>query len=251
MTEDARPPLLEVEHLSGGYGNLQVLRDVSFRVARGGALGILGPNAAGKSTLLRGIMGLLTRSSGRVSLEGIDLTVFPAHKRALIGLSVVPEGRGLIPSLTVLEHLQMCPTPRRFGRELIEIEDIFELFPVLADRQRQRSGLMSGGEQQMLAIARALRLNPKVLLLDEPSSGLAPIIVEQVVESIVAATQRGVAVVLVEQQSELALEIVDNVLVIAAGAIVLSESVNDVSRKALHHAYLGITEQTVRRERPS
>lgn len=231
---------LQITGLHAGYGDIKVLHGVDLRVDFGEAVGLLGPNAAGKTTLLRALSGLLEEVQGTIDLDGMALDHAPAHERVYSGLVQVPEGRGLFEGLTVEENILLCDIPAQYERSALEPETLYDLFPVLSDRRRQRAGTLSGGEQQMLAIARALRLNPKVLLLDEPSTGLAPRIVESVFDAIRNATSEGVGVLLVEQNAALALDVVERVCVLAAGRIVLEAGREDVSRDDIRQAYLSI-----------
>ncbi|MEA3027956.1 MAG: branched-chain amino acid transport system ATP-binding protein [Alphaproteobacteria bacterium] len=191
-----------VERLSGGYGKLCVFRDVDFRVAQGETVGIFGPNGAGKTTLLSTVAGLLRSMSGRVLLDGHDLTSLPAYRRARNGIGLVPEGRQVLGTLTVRDNLDLVRAaadrnePRaRFNERLAEV---FQLFPRLKERQNQLSGTLSGGEQQMLAIARALLVKPKLLMLDEPTQGLAPVIVREL-ESTLRLLKGRFSMIIVEQ----------------------------------------------------
>lgn len=231
---------LQITELHAGYGDIKVLHGIDLQVGFGEAVGLLGPNAAGKTTLLRALSGLLEEVQGNIDLDGTALDHAPAHERVYQGLVQVPEGRGLFEGLTVEENILLCDIPAQYERSPLEPETLYELFPALSDRRKQRAGTLSGGEQQMLAIARALRLNPKVLLLDEPSTGLAPRIVESVFDAIRNATSEGVGVLLVEQNAALALDVVERVCVLAAGRIVLQAGREDVSRDDIRQAYLRI-----------
>jgi branched-chain amino acid transport system ATP-binding protein len=213
-------PLLEVEGLTVGYGDLRVLWGVSFTVGAGEVVALIGPNGAGKSTALRAIAGLVPVEAGRVRLEGGSLLEEPAYTRIRRGLSLVPEGRGLFPAMTVLENLQLggfaVPPPEGLRAA---IERVCALFPVLAARRGQLAGTLSGGEQQMLAIAMALLSRPRLLLLDEPSLGLAPLIVDQLYRAIARLKAEGLTILLVEQQVFLALELADRAYVLESGRI--------------------------------
>jgi branched-chain amino acid transport system ATP-binding protein len=230
--------MLEVAGLAGGYKTLEVLHGIDLELAPGRALALLGPNAAGKTTLLRALSGVLPRTRGTITLEGLPIDGLRGHARVAAGLVQVPEGRGLFRGLTVGDHLAVCALPKDAGRELVPYETLFELFPVLAERMRQRAGTLSGGEQQMLAIARALRLNPRVLLLDEPSSGLAPVVVEQLFATLETIKRRGVAILLVEQQAAAALELADDVAILAEGRVVFSRPRAHTSVEDVAGAYL-------------
>ena len=191
---------LALESLSGGYGGLSVFRGASFELRQGATLGILGPNGAGKTTLLKTTVGLLPAQSGKVLFRGADITTLPAYRRARLGLALVPEGRQIIGSLTVAENLELSRAatglPEHAYRE--RLESTINLFPRLRERKRLPGGSLSGGEQQMLAIARALMLDPAVLMLDEPTQGLAPIVIKQVLETLRALKGR-YSMVVVEQ----------------------------------------------------
>jgi len=191
---------LRIEALAGGYGGLSVFRDAAFEVPPGEMLGILGPNGAGKTTLLKTIAGLLPAHAGRVLLGGDDVERLPAFRRTRRGLVLVPEGRQIIAGLSVVENLELSLAATRLARPryLERLDSVLALFPQLAERRRQGSGSLSGGEQQMLAIARALMLDPRVLMLDEPTQGLAPVIVRQVLE-ILRSLKGRYTMVIVEQ----------------------------------------------------
>ncbi|MBI2771948.1 MAG: ABC transporter ATP-binding protein [Burkholderiales bacterium] len=195
-------PVLQTAGLTGGYGELQVFRDLSFTLASNEVLGILGPNGAGKTTLLRTLAGLLPRQAGIVSLDGQDLSRTQAWQRARAGLVMVPEGRQIIPGLTVLENLELTRASGRAGADeasfRTRVEQAWELFPRLAERRDQPGDALSGGEQQMLAIARALMMDPKALLLDEPTQGLAPIVVQEL-RGVLQKLAGRFAILLVEQ----------------------------------------------------
>ncbi len=209
--------MLRLEQISCDYGGVPVLNQVSLHLAPGEILGLLGRNGAGKTTTLRTIMGLIKPSSGRIELDGRALTRLPAHDRPRLGIAYVPQGRGLFPGLSVEENLRMGLLARDKGPETRE--RVLGLFPVLAGRLRQRAGTLSGGEQQMLATARALCLEPKVLLLDEPSEGLMPRLVDKLLDRIAGLKAEGVAVLLVEQKVEAALRVADRIAFLESGAL--------------------------------
>jgi branched-chain amino acid transport system ATP-binding protein len=209
--------MLTVEGLQCGYGEALVLHGVSLRLAPGQVLGLLGRNGAGKTTTLRAIMGLLRPRTGRIALDGRDLATLPPYEIPRLGIAYVPQGRGLFPFLTVEENLRMGlfvrdGDPRR-------LEWIFELFPVLRERLRQRAGTLSGGEQQMVATARALAADPRYLLMDEPLEGLMPLLVETLLGVIGQLRARGVGVLLVEQRIDAALRAADEVALLEVGRI--------------------------------
>jgi branched-chain amino acid transport system ATP-binding protein len=208
-------PLLRLEGVRAGYGDSVVLDDVSLEVAEGDSLAVLGRNGAGKSTLALTIMGFTDLGRGRLTWRGEDMTRLAPHRRALLGLGWVAQERDIFPSLSVEENLTFAARPGRWT-----LERAWELFPRLAERRAARGNHLSGGEQQMLAIARALLTNPRLLLLDEPLEGLAPIIVEQLAEAIRAmAREEGMTLVLIEQHAEIALSLTEQALLLERGRI--------------------------------
>jgi branched-chain amino acid transport system ATP-binding protein len=215
---------LTLESVTCGYGGAPVVHAVSESVRAGEVLCLLGRNGAGKTTLLKAVMGLIPVSGGRVTLDGRDLSGRPTHTIASLGVAYVPQGRGLWPYLTVGEHLRIGWLARR-GRDdaretmVATVEPIFDLFPTLKERLTQRAGTLSGGEQQMVATARALCANPAVLLLDEPTEGLMPLLVDKLLDAIRALRARGVGVLLVEQRVDAALAVGDRVAVMETGRI--------------------------------
>ncbi|HEY0478132.1 MAG TPA: ABC transporter ATP-binding protein [Kofleriaceae bacterium] len=212
-------PLLDISGLRSGYLQGTVLHGVDLGVPRGRILGLLGRNGVGKSTLVSSIMGLLRPSAGSVRLDGADLTGRRPDEIARAGIGLVPQGRRIWPTLTVQEHLDLAArNARRTGRRRTP-DELYQLLPRLAERRRQLAGQLSGGEQQMLAIARALVTNPSVVLLDEPSEGLAPRLVDQIGSMIRAMASDGVAVLLVEQDLHLAFGVSDEIAVMARGVI--------------------------------
>jgi branched-chain amino acid transport system ATP-binding protein len=211
---------LEVRGLRSGYRQGTVLHGVDLELDRGGTLALLGRNGAGKTTLTLTLMGLLRPSAGTVHLDGVEITGRRPDQIARSGVALVPQGRRVWPALTVREHLDLAQRGVRRSPRRWTTEAIFDLLPRLAERRRQYAGQLSGGEQQMLAIARALVTDPALVLLDEPSDGLAPLIVDQVGELIGTMTAEGVAVLLVEQDLHLAFAVADAVAVMAKGAIV-------------------------------
>jgi len=210
-------PYLAVRGLSAWYGQAQALRDVSLEIGRGELVTLVGRNGAGKSTLLRSVMGLHPQVSGSVSLGGVDLSALPPDERARRGLGYVPDDRGIYGSLTVEENLLLPP---RVGRSEWPLERIYQAFPVLRDRRRQSGGKLSGGEQQMLSIARVLRMGAEVLLLDEPTEGLAPVIVDRIGKMLLEAKREGVTMLLVEQNLRFATRVADRHYLLAQGEVV-------------------------------
>lgn len=236
-------PLLSVENIETGYGEAQVLFGVSLKVEKGSITALLGSNGAGKTTTLRTIIGLLPAWSGRIVFRGSDVTKLPAHERVVLGMALVPEGRKLWPGLTVEEHLRLAAsTPRARERFEENLELVFSLFPRLRERRNQLAGTMSGGEQQMLAIARALMTSPELLMLDEPSLGLAPKIVIELLDAVKALRdEHGMTVLLVEQNVHMALRITDYGYVIENGRIVVEGTPSELlASPELRRAYLGL-----------
>jgi branched-chain amino acid transport system ATP-binding protein len=208
---------LAIEHLECAYGDARVLHDVSLTLAPGQVVGLLGRNGAGKTTMLRAIMGLIRPRAGRIQVDGRDLTDLAAHEIPRLGIAYVPQGRGLFPFLTVEENLKMGLLVGGAGSETVR--SVFALFPVLRERLRQRAGTLSGGEQQMVATARALCTNPTYLLMDEPTEGLMPLLVQRLMEMVATLKARGVGVLLVEQRIDAALRASDHVVILEAGSV--------------------------------
>jgi len=243
-TSDA---LLEVTDLSVRYGHVEALTNMSLTVGRGEVVCLLGANGAGKSSLFRALSGLVPTSSGTVRLEGEPLSLRRSYQAARRGLAHVPEGRRVIAALDVRENLLVAAqaSRRRSGREIsAALDDVYALFPKLKDRANQPSGLMSGGEQQMLAIGRGLMARPVVLMLDEPSMGLAPIVINEIFEALRnrAGTIADVAILLSEQSSSLALDIADHAYVLSRGRLVFEGTAADVTADVTISAYLGAQE---------
>jgi branched-chain amino acid transport system ATP-binding protein len=237
-------PLLEVDNLHVAYGELEVVKGVSFTVERGEIVTILGSNGAGKTTLLRSLAGLMKPAAGRVLFGGNNILRCPAHEIAQQGLAMVPEGRQLFPEHTVWENLELGAYPRLRAGKRVEFSeslvDIFRLFPRVEERLEQPAGLLSGGEQQMVAIARALVSRPQLLLLDEPSLGLAPIMVRTIFDAFTQLKARGLTILLVEQMAWLGLEICDRAHVLETGKIALSGTPQELlSNPRVMEAYLG------------
>ena len=236
-------PLLELVELEAGYGPVTVLRGIDLRLEPGEVLGVLGVNGAGKSTLMRAIAGLVPAQRGRISLAGEDITTVSTAARVRRGIGFVPEGRLLFPTLSVDDHLRLGANPARLaGGDLRRrTTEILELFPVLAGRRRVSAGVLSGGQQQMLAIGRALMSNPRLLLLDEPSMGLGPKVRREIYEVLGRLIGAGdLTVVLVEQDASLALRLVARVVVMQAGRFVREGPAREfVNTEALEQAYLG------------
>lgn len=220
---------LAVAGLQAWYGDSHILQGLDFEVRQGELLALLGRNGAGKTTTLKAIMGLVPRMSGRILLGTADLVSLPAHRRYGLGLAYVPEERRIVPGLTVLENLRlgMAASPRR-AEEADRIDEIALTFPRLKERFRQQATTMSGGEQQMLAIARALIGHPRILLLDEPSEGIMPKLVDEMFELFVTLRKRGMTMLLVEQNVSLALEIADRAIILDHGTIVHRASASEL-----------------------
>jgi branched-chain amino acid transport system ATP-binding protein len=238
-SETAVETLLDVTRVRAGYGGTTVLQDVSIEVPHGGVVALLGPNGVGKTTLLRVVSGLVRSTRGTVTFAGRRIDGLPAHRVARLGLTQVPEGRGIFPGLTVRENLALVDftKPRPLPGAAI---DPAELFPILDERMDQPGGTLSGGEQQMLAVARALRAHPQLLLLDEPSLGMAPRIVEQLYETLAEVKQTGVAMLIAEQAARRAIDIADYVYVLGAGGRIISQGPARTydDDDALYSAYL-------------
>lgn len=235
--------LLELEHIHTYYGNIHALKGISITVEEGEIVTLIGSNGAGKSTTLRTISGLVPPRQGVVRLRGEDLSAYKAHEIVAKGVSQVPEGRGILTRLTVKENLEMGAFVRK-DRDGIarDMERVFSVFPRLKERINQVGGTLSGGEQQMLAIGRALMARPRILLMDEPSMGLAPILVEGIFSTIQEINREGTTVLLVEQNATMALSIAHRGYVIQTGEIVLAGSAEQLKRdETVQKAYLGLT----------
>ncbi|HZA49469.1 MAG TPA: ABC transporter ATP-binding protein [Myxococcaceae bacterium] len=232
--------MLEIEDLHVFYGEIRALEGVGLRVSRGEIVTLLGNNGAGKTTTLRTISGLLVPRKGRVVLEGQPLSGLPAHDVVRRGIAHVPEGRRIFNRLTVRENLMMGAYPRNDDRISADLDRAYSLFPVLRERVSQVAGTLSGGEQQMLAIGRALMANPRVLLLDEPSMGLSPVMVERIFETILDINRQGTTILLVEQNAAMALAIAHRGYVLETGHIVLSGAAAELAdNPEVRRAYLG------------
>jgi branched-chain amino acid transport system ATP-binding protein len=232
--------LLEVEDVRARYGAIEALHGVSLHVDDGEIVTLIGSNGAGKSTTLRSIAGLTPASEGRVSLAGQEITRRPAHEIVGLGVALAPEGRHCFPRMTVRENLDLGAFRRRGPEIKTDLERVYELFPRLAERERQQAGTLSGGEQQMLAIGRALMARPRLLMLDEPSMGIAPILVQRIYETIGEINRGGVAILLVEQNANYALDISQRGYVLETGEIALTDdSAKLRDDPEVQRAYLG------------
>ncbi len=236
--------MLRVKNISAYYGNIQVLRRVTFHVKQGEVVSLIGGNGAGKSTLLNVISGLHPASSGTVSFERQEIQKLPPDKMVRLGLLQVPEQRQIFNSMTVTENLELgsycLPKKEQKTVSLAQRDEIYHLFPILKERAKQRAGTLSGGEQQMLSIARALMAKPRMLLLDEPSLGLAPLVAQEIFQVTRTLQDNGTTILLVEQNAQAALEICDRAYVLEAGRIVLEGSPEELlANDEVRRAFLG------------
>jgi branched-chain amino acid transport system ATP-binding protein len=234
--------LLELDDVHAFYGKIHALKGVSLKVDEGEIVSLIGGNGAGKTTTLRTISGLLRPSAGEITLQGEDLSQFPAHQLPSMGIAMVPEGRGVFSKLTVTENLEMGAYHRTDNNNIQkDIQEQFALFPRLGERRKQVAGTMSGGEQQMLVMARALMSRPTLLLLDEPSMGLAPVLVDTIFATIEQINETGTTILLVEQNALVALQVAHRGYVLQTGEIVLSNSADELRDDPMvRRVYLGI-----------
>lgn len=234
--------MLEVDNIQAYYGNIHALKGVSLTIDKGEIVTLIGGNGAGKSTTLRCISGLMRPRSGSITFEDEDLEKYPPHKLISKGIAMVPEGRGIFGKLSVLENLQMGAFFRNDKDGIAQdLQKVYELFPRLEERQKQVAGTLSGGEQQMLATARALMARPRLLLMDEPSMGLAPVLVDLIFDTIEEINKNGTTILLVEQNAHIALQVADRGYVLQTGEIVLSDSAKALQKDpTVQKAYLGI-----------
>jgi branched-chain amino acid transport system ATP-binding protein len=233
------PPLLALEQVDTYYGEIQILKEISLEVGQGELVCLLGGNASGKSTTLKTVLGIVKARRGTVRFGGEDVTERKTSSRIAGGMAIVPENRRLFAPMTVQENLEMGAYLQRSGRKE-DFERVYSLFPLLHERRKQLAGTLSGGEQQMVAMGRALMSRPKLLLMDEPSMGLAPILVEQNFEIIRQVHESGVAILVVEQNANVSLSIADRGYVLQTGRIVLSGSASSlIQHEELRKAYLG------------
>ncbi|WP_119068464.1 ABC transporter ATP-binding protein [Rubrobacter indicoceani] len=232
--------MLVLSGVNAHYGSSHILQGVDLRVDRGEVVALLGRNGVGKTTTVRTVMGILPASGGTVTFKGSEVTKHPSHKRARLGMGLVPQGRGVYPNLSVEEQLDL-PPKRRSGDPEWSREAVYELFPRLAERKKNSGGQLSGGEQQMLSMARALCGEPELLLLDEPSEGLAPLVVEQVGEVLRDIRRRELSILLVEQNLNLALSVADRVYIMNKGRIVHEAGAEELSGdRETQHRLLGV-----------
>ena len=234
--------MLELRSIDAGYGRFQALFGIDLDVKAGEAVGVIGPNGAGKTTLMRVISGLIRPTKGSIRMQGTDVLATPAHRIVSLGIAHVPENRRLFPRLSVEDNLRMgafMPEARARYRERMDF--VFDLFPRMKERRNQLAGTMSGGEQQMCAIGRALMSDPKLLLLDEPSAGLAPVVVQQVFELVKRIRAGGLTVLIVEQNVQQVLKVVDRAYLLEAGSIRMSGTSAELSEsETIREAYLGV-----------
>jgi branched-chain amino acid transport system ATP-binding protein len=233
---------LEIKDLHVHYDKIEAIKGISVVVNEGEIVTLIGANGAGKTTTLKTISGLRKVSSGAIMFDGQDISKVPAHERVDLGISQAPEGRGIFPGMTVLENLEMGKFHRKNRKAEMneDLDNIYTLFPRLKERSSQAGGTLSGGEQQMLAIGRALMSRPKVLLLDEPSMGLAPVLVELIFDTIVKIRKQGITILLIEQNATAALEVADRAYVLESGKVKMSGSAKELSADdKVTKAYLG------------
>ncbi|MBV9261755.1 MAG: ABC transporter ATP-binding protein [Pseudolabrys sp.] len=234
--------MLSLASVSAGYGSFQALFGVSLEVPKGEAGGVIGPNGAGKTTLMRVISGLIPMQEGVMTMDGRPVGGLPAHRMVEQGIAHVPEGRRLFPRLTVEENLRIGAfIPQARARFADQLDWVYTLFPRLKDRREQAAGTMSGGEQQMCAIGRALMSKPKVLLMDEPSAGLAPLVVQQVFDLVRRIREEGLTVLIVEQNVQQVLDVVDRAYLLEVGSIKLSGSAAELKNNSfIRQSYIGL-----------
>ena len=233
--------ILEVKDLEVCYGVIQAIKGISFEVNQGEIIALIGANGAGKTTTLQTITGLIPSKAGTITYEGKDITKIPGYKLVGMGIAHVPEGRRVFAELSVLQNLKLGAYTRNDKNEMEEtLKEIYERFPRLEERKNQMAGTLSGGEQQMLAIGRALMCKPKMLLLDEPSMGLSPLLVQEIFSIIHDVNQSGVTILLVEQNAKMALEIANRAYVLETGSIVMSGDAHELANNdQVRKAYLG------------
>lgn len=232
--------MLEIQQLSAGYGHIKALKGIDLSVPAGTIVSLIGANGAGKTTAMKTIMGLIAPDSGQIEFEGTKITGLPVHKVVGTGISLVPEGRSILARMTVLENLEMGAYQRKDKEVQADIHKVFARFPILEERKKQLGGTLSGGQQQMLAIGRALMARPKLLLLDEPSMGLAPLVVADIFKVIQEINAEGTTVLLVEQNVRQALKIAHYAYVMETGRITLHGSAQTIANDPrVLEAYLG------------
>lgn len=235
-------PMLELRNVNAGYGSFQALFDISLDVVAGEAVAVIGPNGAGKTTLMRVISGLIPALAGTVTMEGVDIATVQPHQIVELGIAHVPENRRLFARMSIEDNLRMGAFPKAARAHFNERRDfVYGLFPKLQERRKQLAGTLSGGEQQMCAIGRALMSGPKLLLMDEPSAGLAPVIVQQVFELVRRIRQEGYTVLIVEQNIQQVLQVVDRAYLLEAGSLRASGSAAELlDSEHIRKAYMGL-----------
>ncbi|WP_245851972.1 ABC transporter ATP-binding protein [Mobilicoccus massiliensis] len=232
--------LLEVRDLVVAYGKIKAVKGISFDVDEGQVVCLIGTNGAGKTTTLRTISGLLRPAQGSITFDGTSLTSVPAHKIVSLGMAHSPEGRRIFPRMSVEENLMLGAYSRKDKEFKADLDEVFDLFPILADRRAQAAGTFSGGEQQMLAMGRAMMSRPRLLLLDEPSMGLSPLMMKKIMSTVTALRERGTTILLVEQNAQAALKLADVGYVLEVGKIVLSGTGRELlTSDEVRKAYLG------------
>jgi branched-chain amino acid transport system ATP-binding protein len=233
--------VLSVRNLTSRYGRIEVLHGISFDVEEGEIVTLVGSNGAGKTTLLRALSGVQPATAGSITFSGSPIAHLRPHRRVGLGISQVPEGRQVFASLTVADNLRLGAVSRRDNAIAADLDEVYAMFPVLAEKRNERAGILSGGQQQMLAIGRALMARPKLILLDEPSMGLAPLLVTQIFKIIADFRRRGLTVLLVEQNANAALAIADRGYVLETGRITISARGDELlSDPRVRAAYLGV-----------
>ncbi|MBE6038936.1 MAG: ABC transporter ATP-binding protein [Anaerofustis stercorihominis] len=235
--------MLKVTDLNVSYGAIHAIKDVSLEVNDGELVTLIGANGAGKTTILRTITGLQAAKSGKIEYDGVDLLKTPSHKIITLGMAHVPEGRHIFPDMTVAENLLMGAHMRKIDNAVLkdELEEVYEHFPRLRERTKQLAGTLSGGEQQMLAMGRAIMSDPKMILMDEPSMGLSPILVKEIMNIIKLFHKKGITILLVEQNAKMALSVADRAYVLETGRISMSGNATDlINDDRVKKAYLGL-----------
>jgi branched-chain amino acid transport system ATP-binding protein len=233
--------LLELSGVTAGYGKIPIVREIDLTVEKGETLAVIGPNGSGKSTLAKTVIGLTTLFSGTIRFDGVDLTSVPPDRRALLGIGYLPQTGNVFPDLTVQENLEMGGYYLKRTELRLKVAEVLELFPELRDRLNQKVGTMSGGERQIVAMARLLMMSPKLVILDEPSAGLAPKLVERVYQKIEAMRGMGMTVVLIEQHALKALKSSDRTVVMVGGRIALAGTSSEVSKVDLRSVFFQVS----------
>jgi ABC-type branched-subunit amino acid transport system ATPase component len=233
--------LLELSGVTAGYGKIPIVREIDLTVEKGEPLAVIGPNGSGKSTLAKTVIGLTTLFSGTIRFDGVDLTSVPPDRRALLGIGYLPQTGNVFPDLTVQENLEMGGYYLKRTELRLKATEVLELFPELRDRLNQRVGTMSGGERQMVAMARLLMMSPKLVILDEPSAGLAPKLVERVYQKIEAMRGMGMTVLLIEQHALKALKTSDRAVVMVGGRIALAGTSSEISKVDLRSVFFQVS----------